>query len=249
MPRLRGRAGAAAVLGLLAACHGGGASGGRAGDDDTDAGEALVGGCECALDWQIDNLSVCVVRKTGFTPASVYSSHLDLNAMPQCDPSRTPPQPVPIDPWSSHRIKSACAGTGQLCVALKQGTLDAAGGLSSTCTLFERCSDVDYVTPGQALELPPLAAWTVVDASCANSYDESTGFFEFRLASDVFSCGAENPNLITRRPSCPPGCDLEPEAERCRVCDLCPVDCTPGSQEPRCIACGGSGNGVVASFF
>ena len=233
---------------LLAACNGSGASGGHRAGDDTDAGEAMAVGCECQLDWQIDNLAVCVVRKTQFTRASVYSSHLDANAMPQCDPARTQPQPVPLDAWSPHRVKSACAGSGQLCVSLKQGSIDEQGAVSSSCTLVESCSQIDYTTPGAALELPALPAWSVADADCANSYDASQGFFEFRLVSDVFSCGAENPTLITHRPSCPPGCDLEPDAERCRVCDLCPSDCTEGSKELRCIACGGSGNGVVASF-
>lgn len=248
-PILRSRppAGVSLMFALLAACNGSGASGGRHGDDEADSGAALIG-CGCALDWQIDNLALCVVRKTGFSHASVYSSHLDANAIAQCDPARTNPQPVPIDAWSNQRIKSACAGTGRLCIALKQGTIDAAGAVSSTCTLVESCSDVDYATPGEALELPPLSAWSVADADCANSYDESTGFFEFRLASDAFSCGAENPNLITRRPSCPPGCDLDRDAERCKVCDLCPSDCTHDSTEQRCINCGGSGNGVIASF-
>jgi hypothetical protein len=234
---------------VFSACTGSGANGGIRGDLP-DAGDAGPMECECALDWQIDNLALCVVRQTGFTPASVYSSHLDDTGMPKCDPARTNPQPVPLDAWSKQRIKSACAGSGTLCVSLKQGSIDEQGTLSSTCTLIESCAEVDYATPGQALELPPLAAWSAANADCANSYDNSSGFFEFRLSSDAFSCGAENPNLLSYRPSCPPGCDLEPEphSDRCKVCDLCPSDCTPDSDELRCIACGGSGNGVVASF-
>jgi hypothetical protein len=233
---------------VSAACTGNGASGGHKGQHADAGDEAADMGCGCGLDWQIDNLALCVVRQTGFTAAAVYTSHLDSAGMPQCDPARAVPQPVPLDPWSAHRIKSACAGSGRLCVALRQGSMDADGGLSSSCTLSEVCTDVDYVTPGSALELPPLAAWSVADADCANSYDEGSGFFEFRLTSDEFSCGAENPTLVSVRPSCPPGCDLEPQAERCKVCDLCPSDCAAGSTESRCIACGGSGNGAIATF-
>ncbi|MFT3927892.1 MAG: hypothetical protein QM778_35520 [Myxococcales bacterium] len=232
-----------AMSALLAACSGSGVDGAPPGE------EAPLTGCECGLDWQIDNLAVCVVRQTGFTQASVYSSHLDTNGIQHCDPARTAPQPVPADAWSANRVKSACAGTGTLCIALKQGMMDADGGVSSSCTLLEHCSEIDYTTPNEPLELPPLAAWSVADANCANSYDQGAGFYEFNLTSDAFSCGAKNPTLINRRPACPPGCDLEPAGTpRCAVCDLCPADCAEGSTEERCINCGGTGSGAVASF-
>lgn len=191
---------------LLAAC---------AGDDDLDVGsDPAQVNCPCRLRTSIENLAVCVAAPTLGEGAHVYSSSwAEGAAAPTCERRQTP-QPAPADPWSRVRVRSACTGTGELCVTVRARS----GGERSPddCVLATRCSPFGYPVAEAEAELPPLGSW--VDSSeCAQRYDQYGGYLEFALTSDALGCNMGG-TQITTTDICPVRCQQEPNAAGCEIC-------------------------------
>jgi hypothetical protein len=166
--------------------------------------------CMCPLEWNVDNITVCGVESTAARPPLVYSTVMGSSG-PSCgtEPSAFP-APLPKQAWSKQRIRSTCAGSGQLCFRLRQG--DAEHPTNDDCVLAEHCTDFTYKGDNKYLELPPIDAWTVSDTACAYKFEAEDGYLEFANDSDL-------------------GC--EPVVQR----RLCPLSCAKHSSTPECQAC------------
>lgn len=170
--------------------------------------------CECQLDWQIENLAVCVSPHTMFTDTLLFSSSF-ADGAPVCDAARSFPQPVPKMPWSTQRISSMCTGSGTLVLRVRQGKAEEAK--SSDCIIAEQSVSFDYSEADQPLKLPDTNAWSAQDQACARAYEEAGGYLEFRVESQQLGCG-KNGVSVKYVNQCPVGCDLDPDQPKCEPC-------------------------------
>ena len=172
--------------------------------------------CECPLDWQIDNLAVCVGGHTSFTDTLLFSSSLEDGKI-HCDVARPFPQPVPSRAWSEQRISSPCTGAGKLVLRVRQGNTATAS--ESDCVVNEQSFDFDYTAVDAPLALPSVAAWSAQDQTCARAYEESGGYLEFVVQSETLGCGDDGES-VKRVNQCPVICD-EPGHDKDPVCENC----------------------------
>lgn len=191
------------------------------GDDDLKTGEDPASSeCMCALDTKIDNLALCISPTTAFEPAHVFSSSLaSAAAQPTCEPWRMP-QPVPSAPWSSIRVSSPCAGTGNFCVAVWSGS--AQTPTLNDCQLARVCTPVAYAGNGQIVELAALPAWVAESSECAQRYERDGGYLEFVVESEQLGCGGAT-GKSTLVPLCPTRCQADPKGQGCEICGNGPV--------------------------
>lgn len=171
--------------------------------------------CSCPIDWQVDNLAVCVSGHTAFTSTLVYSSYLNEYGDVTCDAARPFPQPLPKNAWSAHRIASACAGSGKLTLRVRPGRAETAS--ADDCVLGEVSVDFDYVVPDAPLDLPVLTSWSAQDQPCARAYEDQGGYLEFVVESEQLGCG-ETGTSVQRVDICPVRCDGHPNDPGCDVC-------------------------------
>ena len=200
------------VLGLVALTFGCGD------DDELETGEEPASvECPCALDVSLENLALCISPTTAFGPAHVYSSHWDAAASaPACEPARAP-QPTPALPWSSLKVSSQCAGTGQFCVAVRAGEPG-----SEDCQLARVCSAVDYLGGQQIVDLAALPSWVAESSACAQRYENEGGYLEFEIESAQLGCdrGDGSKKVV---PLCPVRCQTDPSGANCETCGNGPV--------------------------
>lgn len=171
--------------------------------------------CRCPLDWQVDNMAVCVSPHTAFTQTLLFSSHVDSAGEIACDSARPFPQPVPEEAWSSQRIASPCAGHGTLSIKVRQG--DAKEPSDDDCVIAEHTLDFDYAKAGAPQELAPVGAWSAQDQTCARAYEEEGGYLEFRIESEQIGCDRSG-STVKYVAICPVGCDITPDQPKCKVC-------------------------------
>jgi hypothetical protein len=185
--------------------------------DRTTGGDGGGGGsCECALDWQIDNLAPCIRQHTAFTDTLIYSSSPDEGGgQPHCDVGRSFPQPVPSREWSGQRISSSCTGSGTLVLRVRQG--DGSDPSPDDCIIAEQQVEFDYTTADQPLSLPALKPWSAQDQACARAYEEQGGYFEFRVESSEVGCG-EDGHTVKYAKQCPVTCTLDASGPECEDC-------------------------------
>jgi hypothetical protein len=188
------------------------ACGGDAGSTKTQDDSAAT--CACPLDWQIDNLAVCVSPHTSFTSTLVYSSHLTDGKI-TCDTAKGFPQPLPAHAWSAQRIASPCTGSGTLRLRVRQGRSESAS--EDDCVLGEQAVDFDYGTVDEALELGSLSSWSAQDQECARAYEEEGGYLEFVIESEQLGCGALGAK-VSYVDVCPLRCDADPTGAGCDAC-------------------------------
>jgi hypothetical protein len=176
-----------------------------------------VASCDCPIDWQVDNLAVCVSPHTAFTETLLFSSSLGEGDALQCDAARSFPQPVPSQAWSAQRISSPCTGSGKLVLRVRQGQAESAG--ADDCVLAQQEFDFDYATAKAPLALAPVAAWSAKDAACARAYEDEGGYLEFRVESEKLGCG-EGGTSVKYVNQCPVGCDLADNRAlpKCKAC-------------------------------
>jgi hypothetical protein len=170
--------------------------------------------CACPLDWQIDNLAVCVSAHTAFTSTLVYSSYLTDEKI-TCDTAKGFPQPAPARTWSGQRISSPCIGGGTLRLRVRQGHSESAS--ENDCVLAEQAIDFDYPVAEATLELAALSGWSVQDQDCARAYEEQGGYLEFIIESEQLGCGSEEAK-VRYVDICPLRCDTDPNGSDCDKC-------------------------------
>jgi hypothetical protein len=206
---IRAGFGSVFLLSVLTACSGQKSKERSSGDRGT-----VAPTCDCPLDWQIDNLAVCVGQHTAFTDTLLYSSSPGGDK-PQCDAGRRFPQPVPARDWSDQRLSSPCTGAGTLVLRVRQG--DAADPSADDCIIAEQQLEFDYTTADQPLTLPALAPWSAQDQACARAYEEQGGYLEFRVESAEVGCGKDG-STVKYVNQCPVTCDLDPSGPECEDC-------------------------------
>lgn len=170
--------------------------------------------CTCPLDWQVDNLAVCVSAHTAFTSTLVYSSYLTDEKI-TCDSAKSFPQPAPVRAWSEQRIASPCTGSGTLRLRVRQGRSESAS--ENDCMLAEQVVDFDYPTANEHLELGALSSWSAQDQECARAYEQQGGYLEFVIESDQLGCGATGAK-VKYVDICPLRCDTDPSGPGCDEC-------------------------------
>lgn len=203
MPALGG----VCLLSLVCACSG-------------DASEPLDGSVDnakvaCELDWQVDSVVPCIAAPTLSEPPLIYSSHVNAEGLPSCDPYVGFPQPVPEDAWSSQRLIAETAGTAELCISIKQGKADAP--TASDCALFTHCEQVSYPEAGTSLDLPDLPGWSAQDEACARAYYDNGGYVELKVTSSELGCG-EGGEQVSRVQMCPNDCKKGDTRDKCDPC-------------------------------
>jgi hypothetical protein len=176
-----------------------------------------VASCDCPIDWQVENLAVCVAQHTAFTETLLFSSSEGEGGALHCDAARSFPQPVPSQPWSTQRISSPCTGAGTLTLRVRQGKAERAQ--TSDCVVAEQKFDFDYTSAKTPLALPSVDAWSAQDAACARAYEEEGGYLEFRVESSQLGCGDDGTSLKFVN-QCPVGCDLAQNRDlaKCKAC-------------------------------
>ncbi len=211
------------ALFALAACGGDGAT------PAVDVDDATENACACELSWEVDSVTPCIAAPTLSNPPLIYSSYPDQadndvasdpggDALPDCDAYVAFPQPVPSEPWATHRFRSTCDGQATLCVALKHGQAEEAS--EDDCLIMEHCFDVDYQDVGEVVELPPLPAWSGQDGDCNEAYYYEGGYVEFRATGGI---GCSDRADVRRIQMCPSFCTTkspltEAEIAECNKC-------------------------------
>jgi hypothetical protein len=172
-----------------------------------------VGDCPCRLEAKFENLAICASPTTPSAPAHVFASSWDLAAKRAvCEPWAEP-QPVPSQDWSrSVDVRSACTGTGQLCLLLKAG--DSRAIHADDCELTRHCADVAYPTANTVISLGAIPAW-VGTTACAARYEQLGGYLEFNVRSSDLGCGT---GATERIQICPSRCNDNPLAAGCEAC-------------------------------
>lgn len=183
---------------------------------DQDASSATA--CECELTWEVDSVVPCIAPPSISLPSIIFSSHADepggdADSIPDCNAAQDFPQPVPSEPWSKHRIRASCAGSVNLCVALKHGKADSAS--ESDCTVMEHCFETAYDVAGKVLELPALPGWSATDGECSNQFHDEGGYVEFRGEGEL---GCEGKPRVKRVQLCPSECATDPDSSVCKNC-------------------------------
>ncbi len=178
------------------------------------AGES-VASCDCPIDWSIENVSLCVAPHTNYSPPVIFSSHLDVDGNVACDTTQRFPQPVSSEPWSVQRINSRCSGQGTLTLRVRQGK--AREARADDCVLNEQTFEFDYAQPNRSLALAEVAAWSAQSEACSRAFEDTGGYFEFRVESETLGCGAsgEKVNYVD---ICLASCGDDPSREGCEAC-------------------------------
>lgn len=178
------------------------------------AGES-VASCDCPIDWAVDNVALCVAPHTNYSPPVIFSSHLDADGNVACDTTQRFPQPVSGEPWSVQSISSRCSGQGRLTLRVRQGK--AREARADDCVLNEQTFEFDYAQPNRSLALAEVAAWSATSEACSRAFEETGGYFEFRVESETLGCGAsgEKVNYVD---ICLASCRDDPSREGCEAC-------------------------------
>lgn len=184
-------------------------------DNGTKSAGESVASCDCPLDWEFENVSVCVAPHTNYSPPVIFSSYLDAEGSVACDATVRFPQPVSSQPWSVQRISSRCTGSGTLTLRVRQGK--ARDASADDCVLNEQTFEFDYAQPNRSIALAEVAAWSAQSESCSRAFEDTGGYFEFRVESETLGCGApgEKVNYVD---ICLAGCRDDPTREGCEAC-------------------------------
>lgn len=186
----------------------------------SDAGKSKSEGesvaCSCPVDWAIDNTALCVAPHTSYSPPVIFSSYLDDKNQVTCPATRSFPQPVSSEPWSTQHISSRCSGTGTLTLRIRVGAAKDAS--DDDCILGEQSFDFEYGQANRPLQLPDLAAFSARDEDCSRAFEERGGYFELRVVSDKLGCGAaeEKVNYVD---ICLAACRDDPTRAGCEACN------------------------------
>jgi hypothetical protein len=165
--------------------------------------------CDCPLEWDVDNITICGVESSSDPVRAplLYSTSMSAACENYGD---TFPQPVPRTPWSKQRIRSTCAGSGELCVTLKQGDWEHPG--ADDCVLARKCTPFTYNGENKVLELPPIEAWSVTDSACAYKFEANDGYLEFENDSQLGCTPVEQKRV------CPLSCARDHSTAECQAC-------------------------------
>lgn len=183
------------------------------------------GACTCFSQgqWQIDNLSPCLVT---YPDSKVYavSTYVNSAGQPSCPTltasSQPPPTPQAGQPWSKNRLTVDCAGQFKLCLTLKAG--DVNNPAATDCELAQVCVDAWYPQQAVAQELPPLPSWTSADAACAAAFNQKGGYGEMSVTGTSIECepvdDGGKPRVFHRFVYCPLICAQQPSLPQCQNC-------------------------------
>jgi hypothetical protein len=203
-----------ALLGVLIA--GCGSSSAHSPGDGAACEAACVGCLGVHGQWQIDNLSPCLVadgtgRVTGAT------STIQSGAQVMCPAD---PRTLPTTPWSTDTLTISNAGHYRLCVTHKAGAYLAPQ--PSDCVMAQACAEGDAAVVDVAQPWAPVAAWLASGASalaCAQAFATSGGYGERSLVGSATSCGVVD-KVIDRVAYCPASCGGNPGGPGCAVCGM-----------------------------
>jgi hypothetical protein len=181
-----------------------------------DAGVDRRPACDCPLTLTVDNTSMCGAESSdSMRSPFITSTYIEDGAL-QCGNRMFPPA-VPAEAWGRATINSECAGSGQLCFALKAGSKDTPG--ADDCVLASQCVDFDYAGGNELVQLPAFDGWAATDVACLARYEVNGGYFEFRVDGTGVGCRtAEEPEPVLRVQNCPLGCGDDPKRADCVAC-------------------------------
>ena len=178
------------------------------------AGES-VATCDCPIDWSLENVALCVAPHTNYSPPVIFSSHLDADGNVACDATQRFPQPVSKDAWSVQNISSRCSGKGTLTLRVRQGKARAAS--ADDCVLNEQTFEFDYAQANRTLALGEVAAWSAESEACSRAFEDTGGYFEFRVESETLGCGAQG-QKVNYVDICLASCRDDASREGCEAC-------------------------------
>lgn len=176
-------------------------------------------GCFSEGTWSVTNLAPCLHTASGQT--YLYASHLDAAGKIECNSVGAPPPPAPPEDWNSSTLNVECAGSFELCYAIKAGAVG--GPKADDCTITKQCVQVWYQNAGQTQPLPNLPGWASSDTACGQRFVDVGGYGEMSVKGESVECdeiddGQGNAYVFRRTAYCPPRCLATPTAPDCVAC-------------------------------